>query len=92
MRVREVASLTYIIAANGDTIIAAASDGFTSLVGFQATTAGTIAVKNAAGTVTVLAFPVAAGGFYPIPLVDGNGLTVTAAGGATGTLYVSQQA
>lgn len=61
-----------------------------SIAGFLPVTAGTITVTDADGTVLVNAFPVAAGGpFVRIPLlsISSAGLTVSLAGGASGTLF-----
>lgn len=61
-----------------------------ALAGFLAITAGTLTVVNASGTTVINAFPVTAGVYYPLPFVmNGNGATVTTAGGASGTLGVS---
>lgn len=64
--------------------------GGVSIAGFLPVTAGTITVTDADGTVLVNAFPLAAGGpFVRIPLLANTsaGLTVTLAGGASGTLF-----
>jgi len=61
-----------------------------SIAGFLPITAGTLTVTDADGTVLVNAFPLAAGGpFIRIPLLSHTnaGLTVTLAGGASGTLF-----
>lgn len=61
-----------------------------SIGGFLPVTAGTLTVTDADGTVLVNAFPVAAGGpFIRIPLLSHSnaGLTVSLAGGASGTLF-----
>lgn len=61
-----------------------------SIAGFIPITAGTLTVTDADGTVLVAAMPVAADGlFRRIPLLSRTnaGLTVTLAGGASGTLF-----
>jgi hypothetical protein len=61
-----------------------------SLAGFLAVTAGTLTVTDADGTVLVNALPVAVtSGFVRIPLLanTNQGLTVSLAGGASGTLF-----
>jgi hypothetical protein len=61
-----------------------------TLAGFLANTAGTITVTDADGTVLVDAYPCTAGqGFIRIPVLSNTsaGMTVTLAGGASGTLF-----
>lgn len=62
-----------------------------TLAGFLCSTNGTITVTDADGTVLVNAHPVqAVQGFIRIPLCSRTsaGMTVTLAGGASGTIFV----
>lgn len=56
---------------------------------FLAITAGTITLTRLDGMVALAAFPVSAGGSYGLALRLGHSFTVTLAGGASGTLGVS---
>lgn len=61
-----------------------------SIAGFLAATAGTLTVTDADNTVLVNAFPITpAMGFVRIPLLSNTsaGMTVSLAGGASGTLF-----
>lgn len=61
-----------------------------AIAGFLPLTAGTITITDADGTVLVNAYPVVAGGpFLWLPLLarTSAGLTVSLAGGASGTLF-----
>jgi len=73
-----------LMAANASVTI-----GGNQIGGFLAKTAGTISVVDSAGNTIVDAVPLSAGIYLPMPFVVENaGLTVTLAGGASGTLAV----
>jgi len=60
-----------------------------SLAGFICTVSGTLAVDDHLGNDIVVAFPVTAGVFHPLPIFVGqNGGVVVLSGGAAGTLLV----
>jgi hypothetical protein len=63
--------------------------GASSIGSFLAVTAGTITLTKLDGTVVLNAFPVAAGQVAYINLRVGHSFTVTLAGGASGTLGVT---
>lgn len=64
--------------------------GSSGLGGFLATASGTLTITTRGGTVKINAVPVTAGIYTPFPMVVGaDGGTITLAGGATGTLFVS---
>ncbi len=56
---------------------------------FLAITAGTVTIKNSAGTTLLNAYPVTAGSWHEFNMfVDTNGGTITTAGGASGTATI----
>ena len=59
------------------------------LIGFAAVTAGTLSVADQRGTF-LTDFPVAAGGCYGFAFGTVGTLTITTAGGASGTASVAQ--
>ena len=64
-----------------------------SIAGFLCTVAGTLTINFASngvpggGAAVVNALPVAAGVYYPIPLLVNQDTVVTLSGGAAGTLF-----
>lgn len=84
MNYKEVYS-PYPIAANS--VFNASESQLNQLGGFIATTAGTITIASQ-GITLLNAQPVAAGQYLPLPmwLPGQGGVTVTLAGGASGTL------
>ena len=63
--------------------------GGTKMGGFLAKTAGTLTITTKGGTDLVSAHPVTAGAHYPLPFYLGDsGVTITLAGGASGTVYL----
>ena len=70
---------------NSTTILPGAS----TVDNFLAVTAGTLTLTNSAGVVVLNAFPVAAGSWTDLDFRLGPSFTVTLAGGASGTLCVS---
>lgn len=63
--------------------------GASAVGSFLAVTAGTLTLAKSDGTVILNAFPVAAGQVAYLNLRTGHNFTVTLAGGASGTLGVT---